>query len=42
MQLCNVWFEKREVPIEQFMNYNKINGQYVLKEIQRVWEEKNL
>ena len=42
VQLDNGWFEKEKVQVEQPMKYNEVNGQYILKEIQRVIEEKNL
>ena len=41
-QVCNGWFEKREVWVEQPINYNEVNSQYILKGIQRVLEERNL
>ena len=41
-QLRNGWFERGEVWIKQSMNYNKINGYYIPKRIQRVLEERNL
>ena len=32
-QLRNGWFEKGEVWVEQPMNYNEVNGQYISKGI---------
>ncbi len=41
-ELRNGWFKREDIQINQFMNYNEVNDQYISKEIQRVLEERNL
>ena len=40
--MCNGWFKRGKVWIEQSINYNKINSQYIPKGIQKVLKERNL
>lgn len=41
-QLYNAWFKRGEIWVEQSIKYNEVNGQCILKRIQKVLEKRNL